>query len=367
MNSTRELVQPILTTSPEPGHELANVLTITEFIALLKEEEDYFPGEQHNTKLMITRLRKIFYDQWGWNSELIRGAANIVMRYQVTIVDDPTTHAKPVKRYEDNEYQPKHRLVTYTDHDRVFGNTRVGKVPFIFMLDHQETVLPDGHYCDAAHVLAGLDAFNHEQVVTPMPKFLLFLKNLFPHVDSNADIVTWLGDIASSSGDFLFFYLLHDKKPLSADTEQHYINIDAPGSDMLGDVDPYVINRHFNVSSSNGRRITDILEEYYLDDTKGATLRSRRFATFCDTIGLKNWDGTKFANEEAWIGYYTKQLRDNITFQVFSLTEEKFKSVWLLLRIYFNGFKGVLKYDLLLRLFLKALKQLIQQEISVIK
>ncbi|WAC14310.1 hypothetical protein [Dyadobacter pollutisoli] len=367
MKSTKELVQPILVHSPEPGHNLADVLSVAEFIELLKEEEDYYPGEQYNTKLMVTRLRKIFYDQWGWNSELIKGAAGIPMRYQVQIVEDPTEHAKPLRRYEDNEYQPKHRLVTYTDHDRVYGNSRVGQVPFIFKLDHQETVLPDGTYCDVAHVLAGLDAFNHHRPVSPLPDFLLFLKNLAPHVDSNADIVTWLGDIASSSGDFLFYYLRHEKKPLSVDREQHYIDIDAPGSDMLGDIDPYVINKYYHVSATNGMRVTEILEEYYLNTTQETPFRARRCATFCEAVGLEGWDGVKFVNEDSWLRYYAKQLRDNITFQVFSLTEETIKSVWLPLRIYFNGFRDVIKYDLLLRLFLTSLKTLVQQETQLIK
>lgn len=362
--NVKKLVQPILSGFPEPGHEPENVLPVAEFIKLLKEEEDYFEGDQHNTKLMITRLRKIFYDQWGWNTELIKGAAGVAMRYEVKIVEDPVNvkHARPVRRYQANEYQPKHRVITYTDHDRIYGNSRAGQVPFIYKNDHQETVLPDGNYCDVAHVLAGLDAFNYPQVVSPLPNFLLFLKHLFPHVDSNADIVTWLGDIASSSGDFLFYYLLHNKKPLDISIEQHYIDIDAPGSDMLGDIDPYVIKKHYDVSSNNGRRISDILMEYYCDDYKDSSIRMRRFSTFCALVGLKNWDGQNFENEKEWLKYYDRQLKSNIEFQVFSLTEESVKSVWLPLKIYFNGFRNVIKYDVLLRLFLTALKQLIQKE-----
>ncbi|WP_149243870.1 hypothetical protein [Dyadobacter sp. 32] len=358
----KNLFQPIFSKTPEPGHDLSNVLTAAEFISLLRVEEDYFDGEQNNTKLMVTRLRKIFYDQWGWNSELIRGAAGVAMRYQVEILIDPGIHSKPVRRYEDNEYQPRHRLVTYRSDDRIYGNTRVGQVPEIYRNGHQEIVLPDGSYCDAGHVLAGLDAFNYRQIVSPLPNFLLFLKNLFPHVDSNMDIVTWLGDIASSSGDFLFYYLANGKKALGIETEQHYINIDAPGSDMLGDIDPYVIKTHYDVSSANGRRVSDILEEYYFDTSKKRSFRSRRYSTFCTLVGLEDWNGEVFGNEKAWLSYYEKQLRDNISFQVFSLTEESIKSIWLPLRIYFNGFRDVIQCELLLKLFLKSLKELIKTE-----
>lgn len=354
-----ELFQPVYSQEPEPGHKLSDVLTLQDFIALLKEEEDYYPGEQNNTRLMITRLRKIFYDQWGWNSELIRADADIATRYQVSILDSPTTHAREVTRYKNTTYQPKYREVTYTAHDRVYGDTRVGQVPFIYKNDHQELILPEGNYCDAAHILAGLDAYNNLQVVSPLPAFLSFLNFLAPHVKSNMDVVTWLGDIASSSGDFLIEYLRNGKKPVSIQKEQEFINTDAPGSDMLGDIDPYIIAKHYDVSSTNGQRYTEILQNYYFNED---IYRNKRCLSFCTIIGLKDWDGEKFSNEKEWLRFYKVQLRNNITFQVFSLMEEKIQSFILLLRIWFNGFSGVLKIELLLTIFLKTLKEIIKTE-----
>ncbi len=346
------LYQPVLVKSPEPGHALADVLTLEQMIALLREEEDYWTGDQNNTKLMITKLRKIFYDQWGWNSELIRGAKDIEMRYQVSIVDDPTEHTKAVRRYQDNQYQPKHRLVTYTDHDRIYGNTRVGQVPFIYQKDHQEIVLPDGTYCDCAHILAGLDAYNYKEPVSPLPNFLFFLNFLVPHVDSNVDIVTWLGDIASSSGDFMFYYL-NNNKIATPEIEQNYINTDAPGSDMLGDIDPYVIAAKYDVGATNGMRYTDILTDYYLNPK---SVRQQRFTIYCDSIGLKDWNGKSFGNEKDWMKYYIKQLRDNITFQIVSLTKLDFRTIILLLQIWFNQYEAILKKRLLLQIYLDQLK-----------
>ncbi|MEJ7682209.1 MAG: hypothetical protein WKG06_31045 [Segetibacter sp.] len=363
----KQLIQPILSETPEADHNIKDVLTISEFLNLLKEEEDYFDGEQNNTKLMITRLRKIFYDQWGWNSELIRGASEIEGRYEVEIVEDPkvrsisATHTKKVRRYKENQYQPKYRRITYRPDDRVYGNSRVGQVPFIYKNDHQEVLLPDGFYCDVAHVLTGLDAFNHPQVVSPLPGFLSFLDKIFPKVDSNMDIVTWLGDIASSAGDFLFACIRKNRKPLSIDIEQNYVNIDAPGSDMLGDIDPYVIRKHFDVSAKRGKRVTEILEEYYCNETKSAEYRKLSFITFCDEIGLKDWNGSSFANEETWLKYYEKQLRNNTSFQVFSLTEENLKSVYLPIQIWFNSYRDVVKLKLLLQIFLKTLKELVKR------
>ncbi len=345
---------------PEPSHKLEDVISMSEFINLLKEEEDYWTPDQTNTKLMITKLRKIFYDEWGWSSELIKGAAAIPQRYVVQIVDTPSEHTKVVRRYVKHVQISKHREVTYGPNDRVYGNSRVGTSPFIYKTDHQEVILPDGTYCDAAHILAGLDAYNYLAMVTPLPSWLGFIAKLFPHVDSNVDIVTWLGDIASSSVDFLMTYKRDKERPLSVETEQKYINRDAPGSDMLGDIEPYVIAKNYDVGSTNGKRYTDILEDYYFGTD---AIRSHRFSIYAAAVGLKNFNGTSFANERDWMTYYKKQLRDNCSFQAFSLTDEtSLKSIWLPLMIWLNGHQDVLKLELLLEIYLKTLKEEINKE-----
>jgi len=355
--------QPILSRRPEPGHSERDVLPAQEFINLLKEEEDYFAGEQTQLPLMITRLRKIFYDKWGWNKELIRAAAAVECRYEVTITDTPPrdnsgqSHIRRKTHYKDNEEVDKYRLVTYRRNDRVYGDTRVGQVPFIYQKDHQETILPDGSYCDIAHVLAGLDAWNHPQIVSPLPAWLQFLYKLVPHCDSNMDLVTWLGDIATSSEAFVFDYLRRDKQPLSPEAEQHYININAPGSDMLGNIDSYAIARSYDLSGTSGRRLTEILEEYYISPAK-TFFAQKRFALFCDAVGLK-WDGGKFTNEEEWIRRYRPQLRDATTFMIFSLTDGSLQSILLPLEVWLGSYSDVVKADIMLRLYLKTLKALI--------
>ncbi len=362
------LQQPILTILQETHHAPEDVLTLAQFLTLLREEEDYYEDQQHQTRLMISRLRKIFYDQWGWNSELIRGSASVENRYVVKIVNvsetlaRPQGAAKPVRRYVDNEYQPKRRVVTYRADDRVYGKLRVGKIPEILQNDHQEVLLPEGNYCDIGHVLAGLDAANHRQIVTPLPNFLMFLAKLAPHVDSNMDVVTWLGDIASSSGDFLFAYLKAQRQPLSPEEEQKKIDLDAPGSDMLGNIDAYVIAWNYAISAEEGQRPSDILADYFNPGQIGNRYRQRRFSTFCQAVGLRGWDGVRFSNEHEWLRHYQRQLRNNVSFQVFSLTEEKLKSVWLSLAIWLNGYPDIVKLELLLQIFLNALKELLKKE-----
>ncbi|GGB23452.1 hypothetical protein GCM10011511_54150 [Puia dinghuensis] len=358
-----QLFQPILARSPEGGHPQKDVLPLSQFLALLREEEDYWPGEQTQLPKMITRLRKIFYDKWGWNKELICRAAPIECRYQVTITGTPPndetgqSRIRRTRHYKKNNEVEKYRLVTYRADDRVYGNTRVGQVPFIYQHDHQEVLLPDGTYCDIAHVLAGLDAWNNPQLVSPLPQWLSFLHALVPHCDSNMDLVTWLGDIATSAEDFVFAYLRNNKHPLSEHTEQHYVYVNAPGSDMLGDIDSYAIAKSYDLSGASGKRLTDILEDYYTGPGR-PYYAQRRYTLFSEAVGLQ-WDGRKFANEEAWIKKYYPQLRDATTFMIFSLTEEDVKSIALPFEVWCGAYKDVAKCELLLRLFLKALQALI--------
>ncbi len=353
--------QPILSTTTEPGHTPFGgspnpAFDLTQFLALLKEEEDYYPGEQHNTKLMFTRLRKIFYDQWGWNSELIRGATKIETRYIASVAYAATENTRPMGTMSQNPEAPgKHRTVTYSATDRVYGNTRVGQTPEIYKNDHQEVLLPEGFYCDVAHILAGVDAFNYKQVVSPLPDWLFFLAKLLPHVDSNVDLVTWLGDIASSAGDFLFAYLRNNNKPIGPEAEQKYINIDAPGSDMLGDIDALVIANSYDVGTSKGMRVTEIYEDYYIGKNGKTPIKDQRFEIFCKIVGL-NWDGKEFTNKADWIAYQRRELKAQTEFQIFSLTDEKLDGIWLPLKVYFGYYKEVIKMDPLLELFLDTLK-----------
>jgi hypothetical protein len=358
------LTQPLFSERPEPGHEAGQALGLDEFLQLLREEEDYYPGEEDHTLRMITRLRKIFYDQWGWNSELIRGARAIEGRYITKIVSDPPPKTgRKVRRYNNGEYQPKHRIITYRPDDRVYGNSREGQIPPICSHDAQEVRLPSGNYCDLAHILAGLDAFNYPQVVTPLPGFLLWAAKLFPHVDSNVDVVTWLGDIASSSGDFLFRNQ-HPDRDLDDAERQAIIERDAPGSDMLGNVDTYAIRHFFDTSAQRGMRVSDILWEYYHRPLAECPYRSKRIATFTRMTGLGEWTGTAFSRERQWIRFYLHHLRNNVAFQVFSLTDEKLDGIWLPLGVYFRRYDRQLEMKPLLGIWLKTLRQEMQNELA---
>lgn len=322
----KEIYQP-LKVEFKPSENKKSALTIRSFIELLKAEEDYYPGDQNNTGLMITRLRKIFYDRYGWNKELIRGATEVEDRYDERLVSG-TGDKGPYKVrtffcsclfFLPFSYTVlnRRREVLVRKDDKI--NHQAGTIPEIYQNENQEVILEDGLYCDIGHTLCALDAANYPAVVTPLPDFLKWAYKLLPYIEKNTDAVTWLGDISSSAGEFLFA-TAKNKKHLEQEAQQKIIDIYAPGQDMLGAIDAYVIAETFDLKALQGLRVTDIFSDYYLDkalpnqEALGQKYRYRRIQIFCEAIGLKNWDGENFSNEKAWLKYYSKQLRNATIF-----------------------------------------------------
>lgn len=356
-----KLYQPLVGFfSPTPQKK--EVISLAWFLELLVNEEDYYKGQQHNTNLMITQLRKIFYDSYGWNTELIRSASKLPCRYKVELV--PAKVAKQIKtsgglkRNKNFKPHPLERLVTVRKND--WMNPNAGTVPEIYADNNQQVKLPNSYYCDMGHVLAGIDAFNHLSIVTPLPNFMMIIARLFPHDNNNTGVATWLGDIASSAGEFLYKYK-EQNKMLTTEQRQKIINEFAPAPDMLGDIDSYVIPRVYNTKTQTGLRVSEIFKDYYFPEGNGYYFMQRRFRYFAKFIGLKNWDGQKFTNEKQWLRYYRKQLRINDCFYIFSRCENV-PGVWLAMRTWLLGFEKILLNNELLQIFLDALKQQIKTE-----
>lgn len=360
---TNELTQPLYVKEPEPGHE-APAMTISHFINLLKEEEDYFEGEQHNTKLMITRLRKIFYDKWGWNSEVIRGATDIQGRYKMAWVPNNKKllkrnsfrNGRKAKNYED---QPGKWEATYRKGDKVYPE-RAGQVPEVYANDAQETVLESGYFCDIAHVLSGLDAYNYFSPMSPLPNRMMWLRKLFPWVKSNMDFATWLGDIGSTAGDYLFELT---KGKSGVEVEQKSIDSYSPGSDMLGNIDAYVFAKCYDVKTDDGIRVTDMFSEFYLEGGKGATFRENRIGIYCEFVGLGKWNPEKgtFSKESEWKKEYVRQLRNATCFYIFGMMET-FHGIILATKVWFRMYDKKLRLEELLDIYIDALKEAVKKE-----
>ena len=358
------LTMPIFSSEPEHNHQPEHVLSLSQFLDLLKEEEDYFKKDREDMRLTITRLRKIFYDKWGWDTVLIRNAAAIKGRYDVEVSDCSNqrvaeqTFAK-IKLYTNYAYTPKCRFVTYSKNDLVYSHL-AGQTPEIYKFDHVDVKLPENYHCDLGHVLAGIDALNHPNVISPLPNCLLYLYKCLPYANSNADVVTWLGDIATASADFVFDFLKNGKTPLHPEKEQYFININASSSDMLGNIDGYVLHHYIYKSQKfKGKTFTEILREYYADDAAGDSLRSLRFHIFTEKIGLRGWNGEKFSNETTWINYYENQLRSTISFMIYHFISDTYERYGLPYLVWRKKYEDVIKTRDLLTIFLNELKLLI--------
>jgi len=299
------------------------IIPFLDFLNLLKNEEDYFRGEQQNTKVMITRLRKIFYDKYGWNKELIRKAAHIEGRYNVEIAvsssqNSTHTHEAPLQNSRIKNTHRK-RVVMVKDGD--WMNPNAGTVPEIYKDSHQQVILPSGAYCDMGHVLAGMDAYNNAMPVTPLPNSLMLFYKLLPHVNKNTDAATWLGDLSSTCGE-LFSYYINHKVEADSNEKQNIIDETAPAVDMLGNIDSYVIATSYDIATNNGMRVTDILYDYYCNSNN--TFRKNRLPLFCEQLGLLGWNGSEFKNEKTWKAFYSKELKTITAFYV----ESRFAKIW---------------------------------------
>jgi hypothetical protein len=147
----------------------------------------------------------------------------------------------------------------------------------------------DGYCLDIGHVFAGLDALQYPRslgvdlipdhlIKEKSSKALSFFKNPMrfeTSMDNNADFSTWLGDL----GDLLKEKLLKHKGNLQQAIEDT-TRPAAPGEDMLGNIDAYVIHNLYFDDSNELRKpmkVSAILDDYYIK--KGFNEGGKKTAT----------------------------------------------------------------------------------------
>lgn len=267
----------------------AQSVPLADFIAVIRAVEDKFPvAEQVNTRLMITRLRKLFYGTPGWDEHLIPGAKPVPPVYPVREVetgrrDWAVDGAPDALEYVDSRAE--------LDVDAPAGSAEARlKDP----ASVQQVLLPGGDFADLGHVLAGLDALNYPGAVTaPAGTFAL---------SSNADAVTWLGDLGSVLAEAVF-QRARLGRALTAAELQAQVDQMAPVQDMLGNVDAYAIGTAAAsaISSTAGKKVSGLLLGYY--GPSGAA-RSLRFTVFAAQIGLGTLQAGSFTGEAEWLARY---------------------------------------------------------------
>lgn len=282
-STIQRLEQPITETAP------ANAIGMEEFIDLVIQEEQKYPEEeQTNTSLMITRLRKIFYGSEGWDEHLITGVEDIESPY-----GEPRERERSRQRVEVG-------LGFLTDFDVVDTETypvdpATGERPEIYQ--NQEIRMPDGNYIDMGHIFAGLDAFNHRHQVTAIGDIAI----------DNVEGTTWVGDLGSVLAEVKFEDLRTDG-PMDESTVQNLISEYASPQDMLGNIDAYAIQAFYNTGESE-MKVSDILRDYYLGERAQAR-QGGRYRIFAAGIGLQNWDGSGWSNEDERVEHYMDQVND---------------------------------------------------------
>lgn len=256
------------------------------FLQVIRAEEDGFADEQRlNAKLMITRLRKLFYGGRGWDEHLIPGAAEVAALYRFRMAD-------PVRREFES---PGPNVVDFVDRRaRLEG----APAPLVHPTDLQEVRMPGGEVVDVGHVLAGLDAINHPAEVSPLGLYA---------IEHNVDAVTWAGDLGSVVAEVLFQEARLERPATDAEV-QAQIDLCAPAQDMLGNVDAYAIGAAYDIGEASGRAVSDILLDYYSKAASAGTARSRRFTAFAAEVGLGRLEGDAFAAEPAWVGRYSREI-----------------------------------------------------------
>lgn len=343
----------LLSSIAEKGHSLSDFWDLDHWLQQLEAEECSWQGNLNQTSSLISYLRKIFYDGWGWDEYLIRGAKDISPRYEAQIISaacNPTTGYPNAQKTSSELQQSKQRIMRIRASDPICPE-RAGQIPEIYAKDHQEVKTLENCNCDLAHVLAGLDASNHPSRVSPLPSWCLFLAPCFPNVRSNMDLVTWLGDLASYCGALAFAAQKGQK--LSVAERQDLLSEYASAADLLGDIDSYVIAFYYKhqIQSDDGPKPSQILKHYYTDSMSP---RFWRIHLFCKLIGLEAGENF-WNNHQSWLKHYSKELLHNTLFQVYSLTDQKWDSIWFPLALKLGLYRNQLEIETTLNTFLEAL------------
>jgi Domain of unknown function (DUF4157) len=303
----RSLQMPLVGKAP-PG-----ATTFDEFVKMIEEIEKGFPeAEQRNTKLMITRVRKLFYGKKSWDEYLIPGAASVTPVY--------APEEKEMSRRDiEIPYEPNLFQYVKTSYHLPGAPGKLQNPDEV-----QQVLMPDGSYEDLGHVFAGLDALNCPDGVSATFPWIGITKNV--------DAVTWVGDLGSVLAEAVLI-IVENERQITPDEFQKVIDELAPGEDMLGDIDAYVIgqNADLDTKSTAGKKVSEILREYYLGEKSD---RNQRYSIFAGQIGLgelkgNSFDAPSFGGEEAWLDYYEDEVNDSAALYLGASTDEK-GSAWFI-------------------------------------
>ncbi len=330
-----------------------SALTLSEFLDLLRNEEDYFTHENKSGTRMLSHLRKIFYGTSCWDRQLIRGAADIPCRYLVRIVNCDIAHAKRRNRIHTDKGQINQRVEVLVREDD-WMDPDAGSEPLIYIENHQEVVLTNGLVCDLGHVLAGMDAISYPEPIAPLPDWLMWMYQLVPHIDSNINGATWIGDLSSICGE-IFFYHRHNGVWPDSSQVQMIIDEGNPAADMLGNIDSLVIRQLYSIDCEI--RISEILDDYYARVDSEPELR---YQLFCKYVGISIAADGSITNREKWVKEYLRELKSCTAFYVASRYSGLAK-YWYAVIVWIGWNKRKLLFEEILDIQIDAIQKLLKK------
>ncbi len=274
--------------------------TMAQIIADMQNMEDsaVAAATSTDTKAMITKFRKLYYNSKGWNEILVPGTTKIAVF--------PASSVK-------NAMLKSHEIALPVAENSA-GQTQYVKY-------------------DIAHIFAVLDAANHNGTLSPLsvfPEGVLAklpdeLKACVPAVHDRLMACGWLGDLSEIIGEF---YL---QKATTTAAKQRIINQFGIYYKNLANVDAMVMVDKYQdeLASTAGKKLSSLFVDYYGTDGKGGTREERqttRYQTFAGMIGLK-CAASGFSNTELWVQEQTANLRTCAAFYLANKCLDKSASV----------------------------------------
>ncbi len=259
--------------------ENQSVLTDVEHTLDCLQVEEARLTDDPTLKRRVTWLRKIFYDGPGWNQHLIAAP---------DAVGVPSPYRRVTVSAEDVSLPFSASEALVLTRDQTEPRDALGQVPAAFLA--QEARRVDGTVTDVGHVLCGLDAHFHPDVVGYPP--VLWARR-------NVDAVTWVGDLGSWLAEVQFRAVRGesiDARVIDEEREKW-----APAWDMLGNLEPFALAPLLSGLPANASA-AKTLRRWYLDpDGRFAEARRELFPRAAAGLGLWGFDGETFTNEERWL------------------------------------------------------------------
>ena len=98
------------------------------------------------------------------------------------------------------------------------------------------------------------------------------------------DAVTWIGDLGSFLAEVYFEKRNNGKCELSK--QQALLDIFVSSADILGNIDAYSIVKKYDLKSENGKKVSEILADYYL--SQKSDNQHDRYKIFMQMLGFKS-------------------------------------------------------------------------------